>query len=129
VLYLGCTVDSVGRVMFIKRIDGRDYVFRMYWDAATPGSHYWMIVEATPEPEADVHAWEPIPEDVANKIHVVLEKYAGFPNVPAPTYEVEKKIVRFKVRLPRMPNGARPRRASDWMKGLERAIQIELKNE
>jgi len=40
------------RTMFVKRIDGRDYAFRMYWDAATPGPHYWMVVEAEPQPEA-----------------------------------------------------------------------------
>lgn len=125
-LYLGSTVDCVGKVMFVKRIDGRDYTFRMHWDAATPGSHYWMIVETTANPEADLLPSEPMPEDVINNIHVVLEKYAGFPNVPAPVYEDERKIVRFRIRLTRTPNGAHPRGASDWMKGLERAIQVEL---
>lgn len=115
--------------MFVKRIDGRDYVFRMYWDAATPGSQYWMIVEATPKPEADLAPSESIPEDVVNRVHNVLERNAGFPNVPGPAYEDERKVVRFKIRLTRTPDGTRPRRASDWMKGLERSIQVELKNE
>lgn len=116
----------MGKAMLLKRIDGREYTFRMHWDAATPGSHYWIVVEATPEPETDLLPTESIPEDVVNKIHVALEKRAGFPNVPAPVYEGERKIVRFKIRLRRTPNGARPRRASEWMKDLERTIQVEL---
>ena len=111
--------------MFVKRIDGKDYTFRMYWDAATPGPYYWMIVEATLKPEIDQTS-EAIPEEVVNRTHQLLEKHAGFPNVPAPVYEAERKVVRFKIRLIRTPDGARPRRASDWIKSLERAIQVEL---
>jgi len=112
--------------MFVKRIDGRGYVFRLYWDAAAPGSHYWIVVEATPEPEATPFPSEPIPEEVVSKVHRLLEKWSGFPNVPAPEHQEEENIVRFRVRLTRTPNGARPRKASDWMKALEKAIQVEL---
>jgi len=112
--------------MFVKRIDGRDYVFGMHWDAATPGSHYWIVVETASQPEATPFPSEPIPEEVFNRIHSLLEKHAGFPNVPAPEYQEERRIVRFRVRLARTPDGARPRKASDWMKALERAIQVEL---
>ena len=112
--------------MFVKRIDGRGYVFRLYWDAPTPGPHYWMIVEMTPEPEAAPFPSEPISEEAVSKVHHLLEKCSGFPNVPAPEYQEERGIVRFRVRLTRAPDGTRPRKASDWMKVLERAIQVEL---
>jgi len=67
-----------------------------------------------------------MPEEAVSKLHRLLEKYAGFPNVPAPIYEDEGKTIRFKVRMVRTPNGAHPRSTSDWMKVLERAIQVEL---
>lgn len=112
--------------MFIKRIDERNYVFRMYWDAAIPGPYYWIVVEMTSQLEADHPPSEPVPEDVVNRVQQLLEKSAGFPNVPAPSHDSERTSVRFKILLSRTPNGACPRRASDWMKLLEKTIQVQL---
>jgi hypothetical protein len=111
--------------MFAKQIDGQDYSFRMYWDAATPGPFYYMVVEVSPQEEPDYRP-VPMPEEVLSKIQLALERSAGFPNVPAPVYEEDGRTVRFKVRLPRVPDGSRPIRALDWIRILERAIKIRL---
>lgn len=112
--------------MFAKQIDGQDYSFKMYWDAAEPGPFYYMVVEVIPQEEPDRSRPIPMPEEVLRKIHLALERSAGFPNVPAPVHEEDGKKVRFKVRLPRTPDGSRPIRALDWIAILERAIKIRL---
>jgi hypothetical protein len=112
--------------MFLKTIDGRTYAFRVYWDAATPGTHYWMIVEMTPQPDMASVSSEPIPEEAISRIHRLLERYTGFPNVPAPDRWTETGALRFRVHLTRTPRGTRPRTASNWIKLLEKAIQTEL---
>lgn len=110
--------------MFTRQIDGQDYSFRIYWDAGTPGPFYYMVVEVASQEELDCN-WS-VPEEVVSRIQLALERSAGFPNVPAPAYEENGRTVRFKVRLPRVPHGSRPVRASDWTKILERAIKIRV---
>jgi hypothetical protein len=112
--------------MFAKQIDGQDYSFRMYWDASTPGPFYYLVVEVASQKELDYTRPAPVPGDVVSKIQLALERSAGFPNVPAPVNEENGRIVRFKVRLPRVPDGSRPIRALDWIRILERSIKIQL---
>ena len=110
--------------MFVKQVDGQDYSFRIHWDAATSGPYYWIVVDVTPHSE---YAGTPLGEKAITKIHSLLEKRAGFPNVPGPTYEDGGKTARFKIRTSRVPRGGkRARKASDWIKLLEKAIQTEL---